>query len=161
MSIGGLESLGAGDALAAASALSRPAESCINDLISSAEPEFLHLTEQDDGIYNEFRRSFPTMMIAILNPEDLKSETSKEKWRAFCLLFDGKVAEFNFGTLLRLNATGEYSDENTIFATRIQFYAVEIARNREGCNTTLWAKTTEASKDGVTTTLSDDVQGVA
>uniref|UniRef100_A0A8C4QKD4 Polysaccharide biosynthesis domain containing 1 n=1 Tax=Eptatretus burgeri TaxID=7764 RepID=A0A8C4QKD4_EPTBU len=86
------------------------------DLISSAEPEFLHLTEHDDEIYNEFRRSFPTMMIAILNPEDLKSESSKKKWRAFCLLFDGKVAEFNFGTLLRLNATAEYSEENTIFA---------------------------------------------
>ncbi|NXB77552.1 PBDC1 protein, partial [Donacobius atricapilla] len=57
-----------------------------------------------------------------------------QKWRPFCLRFEGLVEDFNFGTLLRLDSRREYSEENTIFATRIQFLAVEIARNREGCN---------------------------
>ncbi|NXR88964.1 PBDC1 protein, partial [Hypocryptadius cinnamomeus] len=57
-----------------------------------------------------------------------------QKWRPFCLAFEGVVEDFNFGTLLRLDARGKYSEENTIFATRIQFLAIEIARNREGCN---------------------------
>ncbi|NXU67233.1 PBDC1 protein, partial [Horornis vulcanius] len=57
-----------------------------------------------------------------------------QKWRPFCLRFEGVVEDFNYGTLLRLDSRREYSEENTIFATRIQFFAIEIARNREGCN---------------------------
>jgi len=36
--------------------------------------------------------------------------------------------------LVRTNAKGEYSSENTFLVVRIQFYAIEIARNREGYN---------------------------
>ncbi|KAB0337153.1 hypothetical protein FD755_025727, partial [Muntiacus reevesi] len=56
------------------------------------------------------------------------------KWRPFCLKFDGIVEDFNYGTLLRLNCSQGYTEENTIFAPRIQFFAIEIARNREGYN---------------------------
>lgn len=48
--------------------------------------------------------------------------------------FDGIVEDFNYGTLLRLNCSQGYTEENTIFAPRIQFFAIEIARNREGYN---------------------------
>lgn len=57
----------------------------------------------------------------------------KAKWRAFCEKFN-EIADYNFGTLLRLKANEEYSQENTMFAVRIQFYAIEIARNRYGLN---------------------------
>ncbi|NXO19510.1 PBDC1 protein, partial [Oriolus oriolus] len=57
-----------------------------------------------------------------------------QKWRPFCLRFEGVVEDFNYGTLLRLDSRREYSEENSIFATRIQFLAIEIARNREGWN---------------------------
>ncbi|NWX32950.1 PBDC1 protein, partial [Notiomystis cincta] len=57
-----------------------------------------------------------------------------QKWRPFCLRFEGVVEDFNYGTLLRLDSRREYTEENTIFATRIQFFAIEIARNREGWN---------------------------
>ncbi|NXR65589.1 PBDC1 protein, partial [Rhadina sibilatrix] len=57
-----------------------------------------------------------------------------QKWRPFCLRFEGLVEDFNFGTLLRLDSRRDYSEENTILAPRIQFLAIEIARNREGCN---------------------------
>jgi hypothetical protein len=37
-------------------------------------------------------------------------------------------------TLMRIDSSLDYSEENTTIAPRIQFYAIEIARNREGHN---------------------------
>lgn len=109
------------------------------------DPQFLKLTKADDQIYTEFRRSFPDLRVDLLDPEDLKSEPAKEKWRPFCLQFEGVVEDFNYGTLLRLDCSQGYSEENTLFATRIQFFAIEIARNREGCNRVVYRKTREAA----------------
>lgn len=44
------------------------------------------------------------------------------------------VQDFNMGTLLRLDASKDYDPDNTIIVPRIQFFAIEIARLREGCN---------------------------
>ncbi|XP_075063262.1 protein PBDC1 [Mixophyes fleayi] len=152
--IGGLGSLGATEALSVAEALSLPAESYGNDpnvemvwamkayqhaevyynLVSSVDPRLLKLTRSDDMIYTAFRGEFPNLRIDVLDPEDLKSPAAKEKWRPFCMQFEDQVEDFNYGTLLRLDSSKEYSEENTIFSTRIQFYAIEIARNREGYN---------------------------
>nr|XP_020635758.1 protein PBDC1 [Pogona vitticeps] len=162
---GGLAALGAREAAAAAQALSLPAEAFGNDpsvemvwamkafqhaevyfnLISSVDPKFLKLTKVDDQIYAEFRKAFKDLGIGVLDPEDLKSEPAKEKWRPFCLQFDGIVEDFNYGTLLRLNCSQGYTEENTIFATRIQFFAVEIARNREGYNSVVYDSAKKAS----------------
>ncbi|XP_055249589.1 protein PBDC1 [Moschus berezovskii] len=151
---GGTEELVSGELVSVAHALSLPAESYGNDpdiemawamramqhaeiyykLISSVDPQFLKLTKVDDQIYSEFRENFKNLRIDILDPEELKSESAKEKWRPFCLKFDGVVEDFNYGTLLRLNCSQGYTEENTIFAPRIQFFAIEIARNREGYN---------------------------
>ena len=151
---GGTEELVSGELVSVAHGLSLPAESYGNDpdiemawamramqhaeiyykLISSVDPQFLKLTKVDDQIYSEFRENFKNLRIDILDPEELKSETAKEKWRPFCLKFDGTVEDFNYGTLLRLNCSQGYTEENTIFAPRIQFFAIEIARNREGYN---------------------------
>ncbi|XP_051539120.1 protein PBDC1-like [Myxocyprinus asiaticus] len=149
-----LASLGVEGATAAAHALSLPAEAYGNDpqlevmwamkaynhaevyfnLISSVDPKFLKLTKSDDQIYTKFRDAFPDHNIQVLDPELLKSAKAKEEWRPFCNQFDGVVDDFNYGTLLRIDSQKDYTEENTIFATRIQFYAIEIARNREGCN---------------------------
>ncbi|XP_040855551.1 protein PBDC1 [Ochotona curzoniae] len=143
-----------GELVSVAHALSLPAESYGNDpdiemawamramqhaevyykLISSVDPQFLKLTKVDDQIYSEFREIFDKLKIDVLDPEELKSELAKEKWRPFCLKFEGVVEDFNYGTLLRLDCSQGYTEENTIFAPRIQFLAIEIARNREGCN---------------------------
>lgn len=150
----GLGSLGASEALSVAQALSLPAESYGNDpnvemvwamkayqhaevyfnLIGSVDPRHLKLTRKDDVIYAAFRGDFPDLRIDVLDPEDLKSPAAKEKWRPFCMKFETEVEDFNYGTLLRLDCSKEYTEENTIFATRIQFYGIEIARNREGYN---------------------------
>ncbi|KAM7154035.1 protein PBDC1 isoform 2-T2 [Macrochelys suwanniensis] len=140
---GGLGALGAGEAVAAAHALSLPAEAYGNDLISSVDPKFLKLTKVDDQIYAEFRKSFGDLKIDVLDPEELKSEPAKAKWRPFCMQFDGVVEDFNYGTLLRLDCTKDYTEENTIFVTRIQFFAIETARNREGCNNVVYSHAME------------------
>ncbi|XP_066193274.1 protein PBDC1 isoform X2 [Sylvia atricapilla] len=149
MAAAGLAGLGPGEAAAAAQALALPAESFGNDLISSVDPKFLNLTKVDDRIYEEFRETFGDLRVDVLDPEELKSEAAKAKWRPFCLRFEGVVEDFNYGTLLRLDSRREYSEENTIFATRIQFFAIEIARNREGCNDHVYssARETTAQED--------------
>ncbi|KAM9820971.1 protein PBDC1 [Neosynchiropus ocellatus] len=151
---GGIESLGPEGASAAAHALSLPAEAYGNDervealwamkafnhaevyfnLISSVEPKFLKLTKMDDHIYDRFREEFRDLDVKVLKEDDLKSADAKERWRPFCNQFEGSVEDFNYGTLLRLDCEKEYSEENTIFVTRIQFFAVEVTRNREGLN---------------------------
>ncbi|XP_005413152.2 PREDICTED: protein PBDC1-like [Chinchilla lanigera] len=142
-----------------ANALSLPAESYGNDpdiemawamramqhaevyykLISSVDPQFLKLTKVDDQIYSEFREHFEKLKIDVLDPEELKSDSAKEKWRPFCLKFSGIVEDYNYGTLLRLDCSQGYTEENTIFAPRIQFFAIEIARNREGYNKAVYS----------------------
>ncbi|EAW98623.1 chromosome X open reading frame 26, isoform CRA_c, partial [Homo sapiens] len=124
-----------GELVSVAHALSLPAESYGNDpdiemawamramqhaevyykLISSVDPQFLKLTKVDDQIYSEFRKNFETLRIDVLDPEELKSESAKEKWRPFCLKFNGIVEDFNYGTLLRLDCSQGYTEENTIF----------------------------------------------
>lgn len=104
------------------------------NLISSVDPKFLKLTKVDDQIYSSFRETFKELDVKQLKEEDLKSDEAKERWRPFCNQFEGVVEDFNYGTLLRLDCEKDYSEENTIFATRVQFFAVEIARNREGFN---------------------------
>ncbi|MBN3316503.1 PBDC1 protein, partial [Atractosteus spatula] len=160
---------GAEGAAAAAHALSLPAEAYGNDpqlemmwamkayqhaeiyfnLISSVDPKFLKLTKVDDKICTEFRKAFPDLNIKVLDPEDLKSEQAKEKWRPFCNLFEGVVEDFNYGTLLRLDCERDYTEENTIFATRIQFFAIEIARNREGYNSAVFEASTKGKSRAV------------
>lgn len=69
----------------------------------------------------------------MLNEDELKSENAKYKWRRFIENFN-KLEDFSMGTLIRTDASKEFSSENSILVVRIQFLAIEIARNREGCN---------------------------
>ncbi|KAJ8928382.1 hypothetical protein NQ314_019047 [Rhamnusium bicolor] len=134
--------------------LSRPAEEFENDqsletmwaikafehaeiyfnILCSVDPKHLKLTPVDDTIYKVFRDEFPTLDIRLIKEDELKSTKEKAKWRPFCERFKNLVEDYSFGTLLRADAWGDYKEENTILITRIQFYAIEIARNREGVN---------------------------
>lgn len=42
------------------------------------DPKFLKLTKADDLIYTEFRKNFKDLPIAMLDPEELKSDLAKE-----------------------------------------------------------------------------------
>lgn len=103
-------------------------------LISGIDASRLHLTKFDDDIYRQFKRYFKMLKVDVIKPEDFKSEEAKVKWRPFCNMYEGKIEDYNFGTLLRIDCSKGYDAENTILVTRIQFYAVEIARNRRGLN---------------------------
>lgn len=107
------------------------------NLISKVQASKLKLTRHDDDIFTALLEDFPEFKdpknVAVISEEEMKSTLGKAKWRAFCEKFN-EVDDYNFGTLLRPDVAGEYTQENSIFAVRIQFYAIEIARNRYGLN---------------------------
>ncbi|KAJ2768512.1 hypothetical protein GGI18_005580, partial [Coemansia linderi] len=72
-----------------------------------------------------------------LDERDFKSDVAKAKWREFMNKYENKVKDYNFGSLLRIDCTGDYSEENTMFVMRTQFYCIEIARNKQGLNDAL------------------------
>lgn len=120
----------------------------------------LRLTKYDDDILAHFQRDFPDFDLkGTIDEEAMKSKEGKARWRAFCDAYSGdkekggkegmKVEDYNFGTMLRANPTWEYGEKETIFAVRMQFYAIEIARNRAGLNDWVYEKAQkekEASK---------------
>uniref|UniRef100_A0A5K4FE28 Polysacc_synt_4 domain-containing protein n=1 Tax=Schistosoma mansoni TaxID=6183 RepID=A0A5K4FE28_SCHMA len=112
----------------------RHAEAYFRLLCSVSDPSKLKLTALDDVIFDKFMGEFSDVQLDVISEDSLKSEQSKAKWRAFCNAFEGKVEDFNFGTLLRLDASKGYFPENTCIVPRIQFLALEIARNRLGIN---------------------------
>ncbi|XP_017882846.1 protein PBDC1 [Ceratina calcarata] len=140
--------------LAGTNVLSRPADEFDNDpsveamwamkamehaevyfnILCSVDPKYLKLTPHDELIYKTFREVFPDLKVDKIKEDELKSPEGKAKWRPFCEQFKDVVEDYSFGTLLRADCEGDYSEENSILTTRIQFYAVELARNREGHN---------------------------
>ncbi|XP_014274961.1 protein PBDC1 [Halyomorpha halys] len=152
--------LGVQELLAGQSVLSRPAEEFDNDptveamwavktiehariyfdLLCSVDPQGLRLTRHDDKIYETFRKQFPELKLDMLNEDELKSEEGKKEWREFCEKFHDIVEDYNFGTLIRTDCTDEYSEKNSFIVPRVMFYALEIARNREGFNNSIRTK---------------------
>jgi hypothetical protein len=104
----------------------------------------IKLTQIDDEIYSHFRTLFPMAQfnVALLNENDLKSESSKAAWRVFCNTYEknSQLVDFNMGTLLRLDSKGEYQPDNTTVVPRVQFFAIELARLREGHNDSITKK---------------------
>lgn len=95
----------------------------------------LRLTRIDDEILEHFKQEFPEFDPSEEIDEDkMKSKEGKEKWRNFVNQYEKKVDDFNFGTMLRKSPKTEYGEKETMFAVRMQFYAIEIARNRAGLN---------------------------
>ncbi|KAL8663667.1 MAG: hypothetical protein Q9168_008054 [Polycauliona sp. 1 TL-2023] len=95
----------------------------------------LRLTKIDDEILEHFQKEFPEFDVtATINEDTMKSKAGKERWRNFMMAYEKKIDDYNFGTMLRANPKFEYGEKETIFAMRMQFYAIEIARNRQGLN---------------------------
>lgn len=110
----------------------------------------LRLTRLDDEIYEHFKKEFPDFNPADEIDEDImKSKEGKEKWRNFSMTYekgDKKIEDYNFGTMLRKSPKTEYGEKETIFAVRMQFYAIEIARNRAGLNDWIYENAQKATK---------------
>ncbi|KAJ5389672.1 Protein PBDC1 [Penicillium cataractarum] len=106
----------------------------------------LRLTKMDDEIYDSFKADFPEFdPAAPLNEDEMKSKAGKEKWRNWINKFEKKIEDFNFGTIIRLRPDVEYDEDTTLFGVRMQFYAVEIARNRAGLNDWIYERSQKAS----------------
>ncbi|KAJ7614123.1 DUF757-domain-containing protein [Roridomyces roridus] len=110
------------------------------NLLEKVQPKELKLTKLDDEIFEETMKTFPELAednyakLTKLDEEGMKNPEGKERWRLFIESYKKKVKDYNFGSLIRTDARQEYGETNTIFVTRIQFYAIEIARNRLGLN---------------------------
>eukprot|EP00461_Guttulinopsis_vulgaris_P003019 UN03020 len=95
----------------------------------------IRLTKIDDKIYEHFRKVFPDLNVEKFDYEQSKSDKFKVMWREFSNQYNDEIVkDWNMATLMRLNALEEFSEENCCIVLRIQFHAIEIARNREGIN---------------------------
>jgi len=105
----------------------------------------------DDQILQHLHDAFPEFDPAeTLDEDKMKSKEGKERWRNFMNVYekgDNKVEDYNFGTMLRKDAKFEYGEKETIFAVRMQFYAIEIARNRAGLNDWIYEQSHPEEKD--------------
>lgn len=115
-------------------------------ILCSVDPKYLRLTPIDELIYKAFREEFPKLDVKIINEDELKSKESKEKWRPFCEKFKNCVEDYSYGTLLRADASRGYDENNSILVTRIQFYAIELARNWEGVNDSIRKRFSQIAK---------------
>ncbi|KAL0565621.1 hypothetical protein V5O48_016403 [Marasmius crinis-equi] len=110
------------------------------NLLEKVAPKDLRLTKLDDEIYEDTMSTFPELStpphekLTKLDEDWMKSPEGKERWRVFINRYEKKIQDYNFGSLIRTDAREEYGERNTIFVTRIQFYAIEISRNRLGLN---------------------------
>ena len=72
------------------------AEVYFNILCSVDPKEIKRLSQNDDEIYEKFRKDFPDLNVANLEEmKDLKSTEMKAKWREFCNEFK-HVEDFSF-----------------------------------------------------------------
>lgn len=110
-------------------------------ILEKVKGSSLRLTKMDDDIFDHLKRDFPEFDPAETIDEDaMKSKEGKRRWREFMMVYEKTVDEYNFGTMLRSNPKWEYGREETIFVPRMQFYAIEIARNRAGLNDWIYEK---------------------
>ncbi|KAK6441879.1 ATP-dependent permease [Oleoguttula sp. CCFEE 5521] len=109
----------------------------------------LKLTKQDDAIFESFTAAFPDFDVKGTIDEDaMKSKEGKAQWREWMETWKGKVDDYNFGAMVRGNAGWEYGEKETIFAVRMQFYGIEIARNRAGLNDWIYEKAQKEKAEG-------------
>ena len=55
-----------------------------------------------------------------------QSVAAFQKWRSFFRHFDGRVDDWNMGTLLRLDANKEVSDANTTIGMMLVYLISEV-----------------------------------
>src|SRR5947199_5665345 len=110
----------------------------------------LRLTRMDDEILEHLHAEFPDFdPAATIDEDEMKSPAGKERWRKFVLAYEKgekKVEDFSFGTMLRKSAKTEYGEKETILVVRMQFYAIEIARNKAGLNDWIYEQAREAQR---------------
>lgn len=105
------------------------------NLLSTQPGSTLKLTKHDDAILTHLALVFPDFdATKEVDEDEMKNKSGKAKWRDFMEHYKEIVPDYNFGTLVRRSSGVEYGEKDTMFVPRMQFYALEIARNRKGLN---------------------------
>ena len=87
-------------------------------LLEKVRGSNLQLTKIDSEILEHFQREFPDVDVSQTIDEDkMKSKEGKDRWRKFMMTYESKVADYNFGTMLRSNPKSEYGEKETIFGS--------------------------------------------
>jgi hypothetical protein len=77
-----------------------------------------HFCRIDNDLYEDFRKKFSDLEIGLLKKHEINGDNAiKEKWRNFILPYEHRIAHYNFGTLVRLDASKDYTEDNTYFGT--------------------------------------------
>lgn len=88
-------------------------------ILEKVKGSSLRLTKMDDEIYEHLKAEFPEFdPAAVVDEDEMKSKTGKERWRKFMMAYEKKIDDYNFGTMLRNSPKVEYSQEDTIFGMR-------------------------------------------
>jgi len=116
-------------------------------ILEKVKGSALRLTKIDQEIYDHLMETFPDFdPAAPINEDEMKSKAGKDKWRPFMMSYEKKIDDYNFGTMVRNSPKVEYDEDTTIFVPRMQFYAIEIARNRAGLNDWIYEQAQAAKK---------------
>jgi hypothetical protein len=125
------------------------AETYFSMLQAVADKSKMKLTKYDDQIYREFRAAFPrpaaegepevknAFAVDKLDMDQMKTEKNKKKWRKLIENYKPLMKEFDLGTIIRMDSSQDYNPDNCEIVPRVQFLAIEIARNREGANNSI------------------------
>ncbi|KAI2638428.1 putative polysaccharide biosynthesis protein [Xylaria nigripes] len=116
-------------------------------ILQKVKGSLLRLTKMDNEILEHLKRDFPEFDPTVtINEGEMKSKAGKERWRNYMTVYEKLIDDYNFGTMLRTSHSVEYEQDTTIFVPRMQFYAIEIARNRAGLNDWIYEKAQAESK---------------
>ncbi|CBY42817.1 unnamed protein product [Oikopleura dioica] len=106
-------------------------------LLLAVGPDELKFSPLDEAIYQSFRREFPIFEVGLVEDdlhEAMQTGNASKQWIDWVLEWKDKVKDWDQGSLLRKDPNQDYISGNTTFCIRIQFLAIEIARNKEKFN---------------------------
>ena len=102
------------------------------NILSSTPGSKISLTKFDNEIYEKFTECFPEYHpienVKGFNENDLSVKEAKSKRSSFFKWIVKEIEDYNFGALLRTDATWEYDQFTTYFVVKLQYYVFEIAK---------------------------------
>ena len=92
------------------------------------ERVFSSLAPLDMEIYASFRHQFPNVNLLVLDCNSLKNDAA---WASMFALYENRVPDPTFCSMLKLSVHGDCSTGNSVLVNRLIWLAVEIARHVE------------------------------
>jgi len=121
---------------------------CVRSRSTTAEPR-----RHDAELLAAFRTDFPEYFegdyaaLRKIDEDRMKSAEGKTRWRKFIAPFEKVIEDYNFGTLMRLDVAGEYTEANTIFGSLRWFGIAQLIV--QCCEYSSSASRSRATRSGV------------